>query len=633
MGLLLSCLLRFFILIGINLIAVNSAFSQDSDSSKVTLIKGITIYGLKFQEFSRGSYQQKLDSALEVLPARSLSNLLQRNTSVYIRNYGNQMLSTISIRGTGSGHTATLWNGLNIGSPTLGQFDFSQAPSIVADELLIHYGGSSALFGNESIGGSVVMQSQSEWRNKPSVLVYQDVGSFGSLNSMATFRVNSNYFESATKAYLSKIENNFPYQNILLPGTPVEQQKNARSKQNGLVQDLYWRPESGKEASVHAWLHGSNRQLQPSMANPDSEDSQEDFNIRVQAAWKQSGKAGYINTRLGFVHDMMTYNQSIKTGSNQTVLQSEIGKSFGNNLAANIGGSLQHINVETDNYSQQVHENRWDIYSWVRFSPSESWSTTANLRFAGTSSFSSPFSPSLGSELVLLTTRNGKLTWESVASINYRIPTLNDRYWNPGGNPTLIPENSLSIESGFEYSHKSSFLSYNATMRFYSMSVDNWIIWLPDNIIWRPQNIRHVHNSGLELNVSGNLKISNGHLFWNSAYSYTKATNLTQIDQYDRSINKQLPYVPYHQLTFSIGLKRSSWETSITSSYTGDRFTSTDNQDKLESFGLIDFRIGKSVEKIMVDLSIDNLFDTTYYHLPYRAMPGRNYRMGISLKI
>lgn len=629
----LSGLLRFFILIGINLFAAVSAYSQDSDSSKVTFIKGITIYGLKYHEFSRGSYQQNLDSALKVFPARSLSNLLQRNTSVYIRNYGNQMLSTISIRGTGSGHTATLWNGLNISSPTLGQFDFSQAPSIVTDALSLHYGGSSALFGNESIGGTIVMQSQSEWHNKPSIFIYQDVGSFGSLNSMATIRANSNHFESATKAYFSKIENDFPFINILLPGAPLEQQKNARSNQKGFVQDFYWRPESGKEASIHAWLHGSDRQLQPSMANPNSEDTQEDFNLRLQATWKQSGEAGYVNTSVGFLHDYMIYNQRITTGSNQAILQSEIGRNFSKKLAANIGGSLQQIKVETDNYAEDLQENRWDIYSWVRFSPSKIWSVTANLRFAGSTTFRSPLSPSLGSELILLTSRKGKLTWESVASLNYRIPTLNDRYWNPGGNPALRPENSLSLESGFEYSHQTSFISYEASLRFYSMSVDNWIIWLPDNAIWRPRNIRQVRNSGLELNVSGNLQLSKASLFWNTAYSYTTATNLTQIDQYDRSKDKQLPYVPYHQLAFSIGIKRSSWKTSITSNYTGDRFTSTDNQEKLESFVLMDFLVSKSFETILIDLSIENMFNTTYYHLPYRAMPGRNYRLGISLKI
>ena len=450
---------------------------------------------------------------------------------------------------------------------------------------------------------------------------------------MITFRANTPHFESATKIYLSNTDNDFPYKNILLPNSPVLYQKNAKSVQKGLAQDFYWRPKSGQEASLHAWIHGSERQLQPSMADPDSEDTQKDENIRLLAAWSQNGGDGYWNIKLGFVHDYMLYNEAIATISDQTVLMTDIGKDLSEQITVNLGGSYQYIAVETQNYSGNIWESRWDIHAWLKFSPFRLWSVTANFRSSGSTSFSSTFAPSFGSEVSLFERKNAKLSFESTASINYRIPTLNDRYWNPGGNPLLQPEQSLSLESGFDYLHKSAIHSYEASIRFYGMSIDNWIIWLPDNNIWRPDNIREVRNTGLEVNANGSLNLAETTLKWKTSYSYTKATNLTQLDQYDRARGKQLPYVPYQNMILSAGIKRSTWETELSFSYTGERFTSTDNQDKLEPFWLVDFRIGKSFQFIHMDATLVNLFNTTYYHLPYRAMPGRNYRFSISFKI
>ena len=57
------------------------------------------------------------------------------------------MLSTISFRGTGAGHTSVIWNGVNINQPTIGQTDFSLFPVFAFDDIRIFYGASSSIFG------------------------------------------------------------------------------------------------------------------------------------------------------------------------------------------------------------------------------------------------------------------------------------------------------------------------------------------------------------------------------------------------------------------------------------------------------------------------------------------------------
>jgi iron complex outermembrane receptor protein len=609
------------------------AYAQKDPSKETTQLKEIVVYGLKPLQFAKGTTQHVFDSLLKEYPSASIADILQKESTVYIKEYGNQMLSTISIRGTGAGHTSTLWNGLNISSPTLGQFDFSQAPVIVTDELILHHGGASSLFGNESIGGTILLQSYGQWNDKPTLLLYQDIGSFNSFNSRAVFRTSNNKVESATKAYLSSTENDFPFSNILLPGSPTEYQENARSQQHGIAQDLYWRPKSGKEISLHAWYHHSFREIQPSMTNSDAEDNQEDQNLRIQAVWKETGQKGNLDIRLGYMNDYMLYNGSIATESDQFLLQTNLGKDLADNLIANVGGSLNHIEVKTDNYEQNVSENRLDIYAWIKYQPYKIWSISATARYLGVSGFASPISPSLGSEVLLKKNKKIRIKWNTQLGLNYRIPTLNDRYWNPGGNPDLQPENSLSVESGFSFNFFNKIATHGLEITIYNMWIEDWIIWLPSGSIWTPQNLKEVESQGIELNVNGNYEPGKILLSWNAGYTYTRSTNLTQLDQYDRSKGKQLPYVPLHNFSFSLRTKYSSWHAGLSSNYTGERFTSTDNIDRLEDFFLVDLKLGKQIMGFTVNATIQNLLNKIYYHLPFRAMPGRNFRLSLSLNI
>ena len=83
-------------------------------------------------------------------------------------------------------------------------------------------------------------------------------------------------------------------------------------------------------------------------------------------------------------------------------------------------------------------------------------------------------------------------------SRNYRYPTLNDRYWVPGGNPGLRPEQSLSGE--FSILRwlpwtENGILEYS--LGGYWNEVDDWILWLPGNgNIWSPENVQHVQARG-----------------------------------------------------------------------------------------------------------------------------------------
>ena len=169
------------------------------------------------------------------------------------------------------------------------------------------------------------------------------------------------------------------------------------------------------------------------------------------------------------------------------------------------------------------------------------------------------------------------------------------------------------------------------------MWVENWILWIPNGSIWTPDNIRTVHAQGVEITFNGENRVSNFKVFWKFGYSYTESTNKTTNDVYDRSYDKQLPFVPFHNAIGLAGIAIHSFDFSINGNYTGRRFTTTDNESFLDEYWLFDVDINKSLpltgNTMKIGFTINNLLNTSYFNLPFRAMPGRNYSMYISMKL
>lgn len=142
---------RFVFLVGLFFL-VRSSGAQVLDTT--TYLNEVRIYGLPVTTYSTGSKIEQIKTGEEVM---TLSDKLINETSLYLKTYGNNQLSTIAIRGSTASQTAILWNGININSPTLGQTDFSLIPLFLFDEISLRYGTASALYGSDAIGGSIIM--------------------------------------------------------------------------------------------------------------------------------------------------------------------------------------------------------------------------------------------------------------------------------------------------------------------------------------------------------------------------------------------------------------------------------------------------------------------------------------------
>jgi iron complex outermembrane receptor protein len=132
---------------------------------------------------------------------------------------------------------------------------------------------------------------------------------------------------------------------------------------------------------------------------------------------------------------------------------------------------------------------------------------------------------------------------------------------------------------------------------------------------------------------SATTKLRNIHLTLGGNYAYTWSVNQEGLNKFDQSIGKQLPYVPFHRGTVYLHADYHQWHGQVNTHYTGYRYTSTDNEDFLEGFTLVNTSLARKIKlgqsMASVSFQIRNLFDVQYQNLALRAMPGRSYHFSL----
>ncbi|EAY27564.1 TonB-dependent receptor, putative [Microscilla marina ATCC 23134] len=615
------------------------AFRAQAQSDTIIggdVLKEVRIYGIPIEKYATGSKVHRLDSALlATVNHTTLANILQQQSPVYIKSYGNEMLSTASFRGTGAGHTAVLWNGLNINTLSNGQTDFSLVPMFVIDQVSIQPGSASAMYGSDAIGGSIHLQNDPTWRKGWQAEVQQNIGSFGQYFSAAKASVGTGKFESVSQVYRYSANNDF---RVRISPTENSTQQNASVYNYGFQQALSYRIASNQYVSVQGWYSFSDKQTQATRGDNFSNDLIKQTNTRIVADYVLNDKVGFLNVKLGYIDDYLLYNENSTTATRRGIATIRYEKQLNTKLSLQVGSQWTHIKTNVDAYGRDIAEDRTAIYGSLRWQVLPRWQLSANVRQAHVTSFVAPFAPSLGSELALYKTNNKSLIFKLLASRNYRVPTLNDRFWQGAGgvgNPTLRPETGWSGETGLAYSQQNKHFSWQAELTYYQMQVTDWILWKPVGSVWSPENVSQVDGTGVEGSLRLKWQQTSGYVMLGGNYAYTQSI-IAKADNAD-FIGKQLLYTPLHSSNVYAHWQYRGWFIQTDLNHTGLRYLENSNSSFIEGFTLFNASLGKNFRlgKHWWSLSarVNNMFNEDYESVNNRAMPGRNYQLSLRYKI
>lgn len=599
------------------------------------LLKEAEVFSQSLEKYRFGQHFKVIPTGdLSGFQGLGLSDFLQQRTALFFRQYGAGMLASMTMRGTSAGHNAVFWNGLPINSPSLGQTDFSILTIGGFDEISLHFGSGGALYGTDAIGGAVHLNSKLKFEQGHQFQLGTLAGSFGRWNQQIEYGFSSQKIATRTRVYKNVAGNDFPFLNLSKPGTPLERQENAAIKQIGVSQDLAFRISSDQLLSSSLWYNETEREIQPVMGS-NTLDEQSDKNLRWALDYFRFWKEKTFNFKTGLVEDQLVFN-----GSNNNTLQlflvGDLDWEFSPNLSSKSGVRYTHIKGNLSSYN--ANENRVELYQSTGLTIKEDLHVSFNLRQLVYDGNFAPFTPSLGAEWVLFSGKIQELKLKTTAARSFKVPTLNDRFWQPGGNPDLRPESSWSGEFGLSSAWRKGKLAINQDLGYYQMWVDNWIIWLPNGNFWSPENIRKVHNYGIEYFLDMEYNQGSWSFDLQGNYNWTRAINRTDISENDRSLGNQLPYTPIHKVQGNLGIGKGLFNTYFNYQFTGSRFVGTDNVDMLTPYHLWDWGFGMGEMKnrwlrANIGFQVNNIFNTSYQVLRLRAMPGRNYQINLQIKL
>ena len=575
----------------------------------------------------KGNFSKRLNSGYSIETIsdsilkntyQSFGNLLQNTSNLYFKQNGNGMVSSISLRGTGAARTGVYWNGIAINSSLNGQTDFNTLFANGFDNVEIRRGGGSVLLGSGAIGGAINLSDQILFNSEINGNFLFGFGSYTTGNAQLTGKISTDklYAKISIGAFGSK--NDYPFL-----GTNLKNE-NGELKNYNFNGVFAYKLNDKNTINFYTTVFDSDRNTSRTLTSL-SNAKLLDFNSRFLLDWKQLANRYTSSFKIAYLHEKNTYffNQE-QSEFSESVSKKFIGKYdftyfLNKKISFNAGVQADNIRGSGSNIEKTI-QNDFTTYLLFHHEPISKLNYNISIRKGLSNQYKIPFIFAIDFNIDLLTNLNLKGNYAT----NYRLPTINDLYWEPGGNPNLIPETSSTFELGLVYSKN----IFEINLTSFLIKSSNLIQWQPiSSDVWQPINVQDVENYGLEFAAALHKKINLHEIDFKIQYDYVKAI--------DQNLNKQLIYVPNHKANSIFAYRYKKWGFYYNLQYTGKVYITTSNTQSLNAYTLSNISINRNLikNKLQLAFKVNNLFDEKYQSVAYRPMPNRNFTLNIHLII
>ena len=607
----------------------------------------------------------------------SMADVLQQNTTLFIKSYGRATESTAEFRGTSPSHTQVTWNGMKINSPMLGTVDFSTIPSYFIDEANLYHGASSITLSGGGLGGAIELNSKPTNRKGFASQSVYGVGSFGTSDFFNRLSFHTDKWDVSFRMVRSNADNDYKYTNYDkmvderdAQGNIVRSYHPTERNKSGYFHDLHLMGDVYHTAGAHRlggslWYARTRRGL-PFLSvdyheDQDFTNEQNHHTLRGVLSWDWNNEQWKLGAKGGYTYNDVAYDYFTTVGgvkSDITHSQSYTNTAFSQlkgefvpNAQWVFDGELTayyHHVKSADRSPFHIGDNfdlgRGEYTASVsgRWRPVEPLSLALVLREEMYKDDVVPLIPALFAEVVAYKPWN--LVLKASVARNYRYPTMDDLYFQPGGNPDLGPEKGTTYDVGAEFKLLRKAWNLSGNVQFFDSHIHDWILWTPNaKGYWQPSNVKKVHNYGIETTLNGEYRFSKDWtLSAGGNFSWTPSKNMGEpLNTSDQSYGKQLCYVPEFSAGVNARLRYRQWTLTAKWNHYSERFTTTSNEvnrvtGRLAPYFMTDMSLEKAFSfrwaEMSLKLQVNNLWDKEYVTVLSRPMPGRNFEIFLDLR-
>ncbi len=651
-------------------------YGQVSDTIRLSPVE------YQYHQLYMPLYQNQIQtydsSELSIFTGQTLSQLLRQGSHLIIKSYGASSLSTASFRGKAASHTGVFWNGIRINSPLVGQVDMNSIPINAIQGLTILPGNASFRSGSGALGGAIILGNSlhnlcdnCEEGHKMSLSGLQEIGSYGKHNTILSYQQALGTFNFGLSAYHSNADNDFTFLNTAIRNPRIDTQRNAQYLRWGATANLQFIPQRPESGEIHdtlnyaIWYQQFQRQIPPLMPDlgVERDERQEDISLRSTIQYKLKRRGQTHNLTVGLNSEKTIYSlffliphqepyEQFNSYSNFTSLQLHY-------VFKTVIHRFHHLLLSTRNTYQwaDYHARRTGAgYKAQRYTNQ----VQAAYRYNFKHGFHAEIVGNLTSYLPGETEFNGSIgffykhilketdasssRWTMGAEIgrNTHQPTLNDLYWEPGGNPDLSTEKAIEFSLPIQYIRINGGNRLSFQLSPYYSQVRDWILWKPTRYrFWEPINIRNVTSSGIEVHADWNYTGKTTQSSLKANYSFSPTIETSDNQSWNFSY-QQLPYIPLHQFQFSYRLSLIKMHTSLLYAIqlNGARYTDSPFVGKrsiLSAYNVQDIQLSYVFTlrdfRSRILFRINNIWDSAYQSIKWRPMPGRNYNLLIQINL
>jgi outer membrane cobalamin receptor len=224
----------------------------------------------------------------------------------------------------------------------------------------------------------------------------------------------------------------------------------------------------------------------------------------------------------------------------------------------------------------------------------------------------------------------------------FRLPTFNDLYYTYIStiNPKLLPEYSKQYNVGITYSKNfnSAIQQLNISADGYYNTVKNKIIAVPSQnlFVWTMMNLGKVHIHGIDINADASGKFSSS-IKWSLRIAYTLQKALDVTDPSSSEYKNEIPYTPDNSGSALAAVHYRQWSAGYSFLFSGERYALGENDpsNELDGWSTHDFFVARRFNfgsfQTTVKAELNNVFNERYDVIRYYPMPGRSYKISITL--